>query len=234
MNMKNCAFQPFQLCWSQGNSGASHHHWSYLHLANEFHRDVSNNQAIQSNRRWFFSLMIFIHIDNSWKATIPQRRALTRRFTKLATDRLKFDGKFAVVSPEPAQGLYLRRDPVGIHFNQPINLSINSMGYLLAAFLFPLLISSARVYAAYGDFTDLDQVEDWKIERKISVDGEIKCRAYLPSGGTWFGANIHLDRSNHLVLPNGQELKSTTSIEKVINHLARCREDLLYLPIVED
>ncbi|MFL0781643.1 MAG: hypothetical protein AB8E74_06650 [Prochlorococcus sp.] len=114
-----------------------------------------------------------------------------------------------------------------------MNLLLCSKRKLSIIMLLAMFPVATRAYGAYGGFTDLDQVGPWKIERKIDPAGEIQCRAYLPSGGTWFGANIHLDRSNALVVPMGQDLNSNASIEKVIIHLKHCREDLLYITPIE-
>ena len=96
--------------------------------------------------------------------------------------------------------------------------------------LLAMLPVATRAYGAYGGFTDLDQVGPWKIERKIDPAGEIQCRAYLPSGGTWFGANIHLNQSNQLIIPSGRKLKSSSNINAIVKKLDQCRNDFLYMP----
>jgi hypothetical protein len=93
-----------------------------------------------------------------------------------------------------------------------------------------LIPSWTIVSAAYKGYTDLDQIGNWKIERKVSEDGGIRCRAYLANGGSWFGANIHLNQSNQLVIPSGRKLKSYSNIDVIIKKLDQCRNDFLYMP----
>lgn len=108
--------------------------------------------------------------------------------------------------------------------------------YLRCLSLFTLIGTcelSISSKAAFQGFTDLDQVGEWRIERKITADGEITCRAYLPSGGTWFSANIHLNQSDQIVIPGGMRFDETTALEKLIRKLKACREDLLYMPSLD-
>lgn len=85
--------------------------------------------------------------------------------------------------------------------------------------------------AGLGTFTKLDQVGSWVIERKISASGQPQCRALIPSGGGWYGANIHLSSVGQLVIPEG--LSYAGSLQDVVDvreALQRCRDDILYLP----
>ena len=54
--------------------------------------------------------------------------------------------------------------------------------------------------AGLGSYTELDRVNGWLIERKQGADGSLSCRAFLPSGASWFSGNIHLDADGELVV----------------------------------
>ena len=85
--------------------------------------------------------------------------------------------------------------------------------------------------AGLETFTKLDQVGSWVIERKISASGTPQCRALIPSGGAWFGANIHLSSVGQLVIPEGLTYAgSPQDMVVVLEALQRCRDDILYLP----
>lgn len=85
--------------------------------------------------------------------------------------------------------------------------------------------------AGLETFTKLDQVGSWVIERKISASGTPQCRALIPSGGAWFGANIHLSPVGEVVIPDGMSHPgSSQEIVGVREALQRCRDDMLYLP----
>lgn len=97
---------------------------------------------------------------------------------------------------------------------------------ILAGFLSP-----PPCLAGLETFTKLDQVGSWVIERKISASGQPHCRASIPSGGAWFGANIHLSSVGQLVIPEGLTYAGTPQdVVVVLEALQRCRNDILYLP----
>ena len=80
-------------------------------------------------------------------------------------------------------------------------------------------------------YTELDRVNGWLIERKQGADGAMSCRAFLPSGASWFSANIHLDAAGELVVPAGRNFEAgQQELEDVREALERCRSDVLYLP----
>ncbi len=85
--------------------------------------------------------------------------------------------------------------------------------------------------AGLDSYTELDRVNGWLIERKQGADGAMSCRAFLPSGASWFSANIHLDDAGDLVVPAGRNFEAEQQeLEDVREALERCRSDVLYLP----
>ena len=92
-------------------------------------------------------------------------------------------------------------------------------------------VSPPSCLAGLETFTKLDQVGSWVIERKISASGQPQCRASIPSGGAWFGANIHLSSVGQLVIPEGLTYGGNPQdVVVVLQALQRCRNDILYLP----
>ena len=86
--------------------------------------------------------------------------------------------------------------------------------------------------AGLDSYTELDRVNGWLIERKQGADGSLSCRAYLPSGASWFSGNIHLDARGELVVPAGRSFEAEQQeIESVRAALDRCGRDFLYLPL---
>ena len=95
-----------------------------------------------------------------------------------------------------------------------------------------LILFAPPCFAGLDSYTDLDRVNGWLIERKQEVDGALSCRAFLPSGASWFSANIHLDASGELVVPPGRSFEAEQQeLEDVREALERCRSDFLYLPL---
>ena len=87
-------------------------------------------------------------------------------------------------------------------------------------------------HAGLDSFTELDRVNGWLIERKQGADGALRCRAFLPSGASWFSGNIHLDADARLVVPAGLSFKGKQhEIDVVREALDRCSRDLLYIPL---
>ena len=92
-------------------------------------------------------------------------------------------------------------------------------------------VSTLPCLAALQTFSKLDQIGIWVIERKISASGQLQCRASIPSGGAWFGANIHLSAVGQLVIPEGLTYAGTSQdVVVVLEAMQRCRDDILYLP----
>ena len=102
-----------------------------------------------------------------------------------------------------------------------------------------LLVSAGLValvvhpcWAGLESYTQLDRVNGWLIERKQGADGTLRCRAYLPSGSSWFSGNIHLDTDARLVVPAGQRFEGNRQeLNAVREVLTRCSRDYLYLPL---
>ena len=87
-------------------------------------------------------------------------------------------------------------------------------------------------HAGLDSFTELDRVNGWLIERKQGADGALRCRAFLPSGASWFSGNIHLDADAELVVPAGRRYEGNRrELNAVRQALARCSRDYLYLPL---
>ena len=87
-------------------------------------------------------------------------------------------------------------------------------------------------WAGLDRYTELDRVKGWLIERKQGADGALSCRAFLPSGASWFSGNIHLDANAELVVPAGRSFEGNPKqLEAVRNALERCKNDFLYLPL---
>ena len=53
--------------------------------------------------------------------------------------------------------------------------------------------------AGLDSYTELDRVNGWLIERRQGSDGALSCRAFLPSGASWFSGNTV--SYTHLTLP---------------------------------
>ncbi len=86
--------------------------------------------------------------------------------------------------------------------------------------------------AGLDNYTELDRVNGWLIERKQAADGALSCRAFLPLGASWFSGNIHLDVSGELVVPAGRSFEGDQQVlEAVREALDRCGSDFLYLPL---
>ena len=112
-------------------------------------------------------------------------------------------------------------------------LHVSAGTWMLRLFLLILagFVSPPPCLAGLETFTKLDQVGSWVIERKISASGQPQCRASIPSGGAWFGANIHLSAVDQLVIPEGLTYMGTPQdVVVVLQALQRCRNDILYLP----
>ena len=77
-------------------------------------------------------------------------------------------------------------------------------------------------------FQELDRVDGWLIERKLTNEQEPICRASMMNGGSWFSARVHLNRNDKLVVPDGLLAPEQASIDAAREALRLCRSDLLY------
>ena len=111
------------------------------------------------------------------------------------------------------------------------HVSAGSWMLRLFSLIFAGIVFPSPCLAGLETFTKLDQVGSWVIERKISASGQLQCRASIPSGGAWFGANIHLSAVGQLVIPEGRTYAGTPQdVVVVLEAMQRCRDDILYLP----
>ena len=96
------------------------------------------------------------------------------------------------------------------------------------------LIASSAVppaVAALNTYSRLDAIGAWVLERKLGDGGEIQCRAFIPSGGTWFGSNVRLNQEGALVVPANLTYSGTaTELKQVQAAQRRCQSDLIYQP----
>ena len=97
--------------------------------------------------------------------------------------------------------------------------------------LVALVSASAPAPAALNSFSRLDQVGRWVIERKNTAEGAITCRAYIPSGGTWFNSNVRIGADGAVVVPDGLSYTpNAAELIQVQEALRRCRADMIYVP----
>jgi len=91
------------------------------------------------------------------------------------------------------------------------------------------------VHAGLDEFTYLDKIDGWVIERRIdSNTNKVFCRASIPFDGNWFSVRTRLNQDGSLVIPSDlshAELTSHKVITKVKAKLKTCRSGLIYLPI---
>jgi len=97
--------------------------------------------------------------------------------------------------------------------------------------LLAVLAAAAPAPAALNSFSTLDRVGRWVIERKTSAEGGITCRAYIPSGGTWFNSNVRIGSDGAVVVPDGLTYSpDAAELGQVQDALRRCRADMIYVP----
>ncbi len=94
---------------------------------------------------------------------------------------------------------------------------------------------SLELNAGLYEYSYLDEVNGWIIERKIDVEtNEVNCRASIPSYGTWFSERTRLNENNELIVISTQNKKKIIqqeTVNKVIEALNICRSGLIYLPL---
>ena len=93
---------------------------------------------------------------------------------------------------------------------------------------------SNNLKAGLNKFTKLTTLEEWLIERKVSIESKkVFCRASIPIHSTWYGSRIRLNEKDELFIPSwirlGQDIKEST-LHKVRKSLKDCRKGFLYYP----
>ena len=100
-----------------------------------------------------------------------------------------------------------------------------------ASLLVALMSGATPASAALNSFSRLDQVGRWVIERKNTAEGAITCRAYIPSGGTWFNSNVRIGADGAVLVPDGLSYSpDAAELSLVQEALRRCRADMIYVP----
>lgn len=107
-----------------------------------------------------------------------------------------------------------------------ISVKMFSVGELMKRLLVVLALIGTPIQAQ--SFQELDRVDGWLIERKLSNEQEPICRASMMNGGSWFSARVHLDRNDRLVVPDGLQASEQESVDAVREALRLCRSGLLY------
>ncbi len=86
--------------------------------------------------------------------------------------------------------------------------------------------------AGLNRFTELDEFDDWLIERKYdSKNDQFVCRASMPKYGSWFGSRVRLDTNELLVVPDDLKtftLPKTFPIARLKKSLRECNESFIY------
>jgi len=109
-------------------------------------------------------------------------------------------------------------------------LSMRFLAHRLPVLL-AVLSAGAPAAAALNSFSPLDRVGRWVIERKNTAEGAINCRAYIPSGGTWFNSNVRIGPDGTVVVPDGLRYSpDPAELSQVQDALRRCRADMIYVP----
>lgn len=94
-----------------------------------------------------------------------------------------------------------------------------------------ITIVPAGADAALYTYSRLDQIGRWVIERKLSQNGPIQCRAFIPSGGTWFESNVRLNKQGEVVVPVERSYSADPQeLAQVKDALRRCEADMIYVP----
>ena len=107
-----------------------------------------------------------------------------------------------------------------------ISVTMSSNDKLMKRLLVVLAMIGTPIQAQ--SFQELDRVDGWLIERKLSNEQEPICRASMMNGGNWFSARVHLNRNDELVVPDGLRTPKQSSIDAAREALRLCRSDLLY------
>ena len=106
--------------------------------------------------------------------------------------------------------------------------------FIFLSFFF--FFSSALVKAGLKEFTSLDEIHGWLIERRIDSDSnKITCRASIAGSGVWFSSRIRLNRKDELVIPpdsSEPKLINQINLKEIRSRLKACRQSLIYLPSI--
>ncbi len=96
------------------------------------------------------------------------------------------------------------------------------------------LSSLSPVFAGLDKYTELDNFDNWLIERKFDSErNKIFCRASMPKYGSWFGSRVRLDEDDKVFIPEELaifKLPNAFPLEKLQKSLMACRESLIYTP----
>tara|TARA_Y100001968_G_scaffold333229_1_gene394842 strand:+ start:6442 stop:6783 length:342 start_codon:yes stop_codon:yes gene_type:complete len=110
---------------------------------------------------------------------------------------------------------------------------MKSAGFIRLFVFFFIFFSPLRAYSGMDEFTPLDQINTWLIERKIeSITNKVYCRASVPLSGTWFSSRIRLNPDDELILSPGSrrsDLIEEEVVRKVKSALLECRSSLIYI-----
>ncbi len=102
----------------------------------------------------------------------------------------------------------------------------------LTALLIYLLIVSKSAKAGIDNFTKIDKIDSWIIERRIdSKNQNISCRASIPSYYSWFGGRVRLNQKGDLILPDEYsktDVPSEDLLDKVKAAIRKCEAGLIY------
>ncbi len=86
--------------------------------------------------------------------------------------------------------------------------------------------------AGIDQFTKLDKIENWEIERRIDSETQaVRCRASIPNHYSWFGGRIRIKGNGELIVPDEfskQNLIKKDTLENVRKALKICKKGLIY------
>ena len=97
-----------------------------------------------------------------------------------------------------------------------------------------LFAISQEAIAGLDRFSNLDEIGDWVIERKIdSLSKDVFCRASVAKYGDWFDKRIRLNENNELIFPSEPPkhlIPKDSTVQNVRRALEICRSGLIYMP----
>tara|TARA_Y100001968_G_scaffold332366_1_gene390269 strand:+ start:1888 stop:2253 length:366 start_codon:yes stop_codon:yes gene_type:complete len=87
-------------------------------------------------------------------------------------------------------------------------------------------------FTGVNKYTKLDKIDDWIIQRKINnIDQSLKCRAFLPRNGTWFGSNVRINNYGQLIVPDDivySESENSKVLAELRSALRKCKVNFVY------
>ena len=102
--------------------------------------------------------------------------------------------------------------------------------HIIFYFLIPI-----EVLGGLDEFTYLDQISGWTIERKInSLTNDVLCRASVYTSGDWFSSRTRLDKYDQLIIIDGFSnfnLTNDSILNQIKDKLKTCRLGMIYLDI---